>query len=133
VRAPEPLNGTRFVAAPSALDAETWPDGDAIPGGITLLRLAPDDLLLIGRGSYKVALAGQSLIQEKETGFVGWWLTLDELNDAVVPHVDWPLPEERPALAQGLIAGVPAKLWLAEDRALLLCAAAYAHELEERL
>jgi hypothetical protein len=28
---------------------------------------------------------------------------------------------------------VPAKLWLAEDRALLLCAAAYAHELEERL
>jgi hypothetical protein len=28
---------------------------------------------------------------------------------------------------------VPAKLWLTQDRALLLCAAAYAHELEERL
>jgi hypothetical protein len=68
-----------------------------------------------------------------EAGFVGWWLTLDELNDAVVPHVDWPLPEDRPALAQGLVAGVPAKLWLAEDRALLLCAAAYAHELVDRL
>jgi hypothetical protein len=78
------------------------------------------------------AWQGESSIQEKESGFVGWWLTPEEL-DRVVSHIDWPLPTERPVLAQGLVAGVPAKLWLAEDRALLLCAAAYAHELEERL
>jgi hypothetical protein len=36
-------------------------------------------------------------------------------------------------LAQGLIAGVPAGLWLTDNGALLLCAAAYAHELVERL
>jgi len=126
VRAPEALRATRFVAAPAALDAQPWFDD------FVTLRLAPDDLLVIHQGSVKVALGGETVIQEKESGFVGWWLTPEEL-DHVVTHVDWSLPTERPALAQGLIAGVPAKLWLAEDRALLLCAAAYAHELEERL
>jgi hypothetical protein len=132
VRAPEQLHGTRFVAAPSLLDEVTWPDDDLLPGGRTFLRLAPDDLLIVHRGSMVAAWQGESSIQEKESGFVGWWLTPEEL-DHVVAHVDWPLPAERPALAQGLVAGVPAKLWLAEDRALLLCAAAYAHELMERL
>jgi acetyl-CoA acetyltransferase len=127
VRAPERLNATRVVAAPHALDDFPVLDGAAA------LRLAPDDLLIIGPGSYKAAWLGESSIQEKESGFVGWWLTPDELRDHVLPHVDWPLPIARPALAQGLVAGVPAKLWLTDDRALLLCAAAYAHELEERL
>ena len=127
MRAPEPLNATRFVAGPSALDALPWPEDRT-----ALLRLAADDLLVIHRGSYVMALGDEPIIQEKESGFVGWWLTPDELGH-VAAHVDWPLPTERPALAQGLVAGVPAKLWLAEDRALLLCAAAYAHELEERL
>lgn len=126
MRAPELMHGTRFVAAPSALDALAWPD-DGTP-----LRSAPDDLLILHSGSYRVALGDEPIIQEEEAGFVGWWLTPEEL-DHVVTRVDWPLPTDRPALAQGLIAGVPAKLWLAEDRALLLCAAAYAHELMERL
>jgi hypothetical protein len=126
VRAPEALRATRFVAAPAALDAQPWFDD------FVTLRLAPDDLLVIHPGSMIVALEDEPIIQEKESGFVGWWLTPEELEH-VVTHVDWPLPADRPALAQGLIAGVPAKLWLDEDRALLLCAAAYAHELEERL
>lgn len=126
MRAPELLHATRFVAAPAALDALPWSDGAVV------LRLAPDDLLVTYRGSLVVALGDEPIIQEKEAGFVGWWLTPEEL-DHVITHVDWPLPTDRPALAQGLIAGVPAKLWLAEDRALLLCAAAYAHELKERL
>jgi hypothetical protein len=133
VRAPEALHATRVVAAPSALDALTWPDDDAIPGGYTVLRLAPDDLLVIAQGSYRAGWLGEPSIQEDEAGFVGWWLTLDELHDLVLEHVDWPLPATMPALSQGLIAGVPAKLWLSEDRALLLCAAAYGHELQERL
>jgi hypothetical protein len=100
------------------------------PAEQPLLRLASDDVLLIGAASVEVT--GEHLVVD-EAGFVGWWLTPDELREQVVPHVDWPLPTARPALAQGLVAGVPAKLWLAEDRALLLCAAAYAHELQERL
>jgi hypothetical protein len=123
VRAPEALRGTRVVASSQVLDALAWPDG------VAALRLAGDDLFALGATNPQVADA----IAEEEAGFVGWWLTLEELHDHVLEHVDWPLPATRPALAQGLIAGVPAKLWLTQDRALLLCAAAYAHELEERL
>jgi hypothetical protein len=124
VRAPEPLPALRVVAAAAALDELVTPDGHPT------LRLAPDERLLIGAASVQVT--GENLVVD-ETGFVGWWLTPEELREQVIPHVDWPLPTTRPALGQGLVAGVPAKLWLAEDRALLLCAAAYAHELEERL
>jgi hypothetical protein len=117
------MPGVRVVASPDMLDALAWPDG------VAALRLAPDDLLVLDGVQVEVAPA----LVEEETGFVGWWLTLEELHDQVLEHVDWPLPVSRPALAQGLIAGVPAKLWLTHDRALLLCAAAYAHELAERL
>ena len=124
MRAPEPLSALRIVAEPRALDGLTLADEHPA------LRLAPDDMLVIGAASAEVV--GEHLIVD-EAGFVGWWLTPDEVTTHVLPHVDWPLPTVRPALAQGLIAGVPAKLWLAEDRALLLCPAAYAHELMERL
>jgi hypothetical protein len=124
VRAPEPIRALRVVASPQVLDGLAWPDA------VAALRLAPDDLLAVGAASVEVA--GEHLVVD-EAGFVGWWLTADEVTETVLPHVDWPLPTARPALAQGLVAGVPARLWLAQDRALLLCAAAYAHELEERL
>ena len=124
MRAPEPMRGARMVAAPAVLDAMSGPDG------VIMLRLAPDDLLLITHASF--AFIGEPAIVEPEAGLMGWWLTPDEF-EAVLEHVEWPLPTARPALAQGLIAGVPAKLWLTDDRSLLLCAAAYAHELEERL
>jgi len=125
VRALETLPGLRVVATPESLDGALWSE-DAI-----VLRFAPDDAFAIGMSD--VALADDDAIVEPERGFVGTWLTRDELVDHVQPHIEWPLPAARPALAQGLIAGVPAKLWLEDDRALLLCAAAYAHELTERL
>ncbi len=125
MRALETLPGLRVVATPESLDGALWSE-DAI-----VLRFAPDDAFAIGMSD--VALADDGAIVEPERGFVGTWLTRDELVDHVQPHIEWPLPAARPALAQGLIAGVPAKLWLADDRALLLCAAAYAHELTERL
>ena len=125
MRAPEPLSGLRVIARPEALDALTWPDG------VIGLRLAADDLFAIGAES--VEMAAEPAVVEREAGYLGWWLTLEELHDHVLEQVEWPLPTARPALAQGLIAGVPAKLWLTHDRALLLTAAAYAHELEGRL
>ena len=123
MRAPEPLTGIRVVASPAALDALAWPDG------VAPLRFAADDLFALGAAT---AVLPGALVEE-ERGFVGWWLTVEELHDHLLEHVDWPLPSERPALAQGLIAGVPAKLWLTHDRVLLLTSAAYAHELMERL
>ena len=64
-----------------------------------------------------------------EPGFVGGSVDLD----VVRRHTEWPLPTDRPALAQGSIAGVPAKLWLTDDGALLVTHAAYAADLEDRL
>lgn len=123
MRAPEALNGVRVVASPAALDALAWPDG------VTPLRFAADDLFALGATTAELPGA----LVEEERGFVGWLLTVEELHGHLLEHVDWPLPAERPALSQGLIAGVPAKLWLTHDRVLLLTSGAYAHELMERL
>ncbi len=129
MRALETLPGLRVVATPEALDTAPWGEETIV------LRFAPDDAFVMGTSEIALAddLADQHAIVEPETGFVGAWLTSDELAERVLPHVEWPLPAARPALAQGVVAGVPAKLWLEDDRALLLCAAAYAHELTERL
>lgn len=121
----ESLHGIRVVASPETLDRASWSEGTIV------LRLAPDDLFAVGAA--QVDVTDEHVIAVPETGFVGTWLTREQLARWVVPHVEWSLPEARPALAQGLIAGVPAKLWLDDDRALLLCAAAYAHELADRL
>ncbi len=123
MRAPEPIRGVRVVADAPVLDGR-WTDGE------DALRFASDEAFVLGDTA--VVADVPDGITELEDGFVGWWLTRDELEE-VTRHLEWTIPTTRPALAQGLIAGVPAKIWLADDRALLLCAAAYAHELVDRL
>ena len=125
MRALEPVTALRVVASEEALDAAPWTEGTIV------LRFASDDAFVLGVSDDQVA-DGHAIVA-RESGFTGAWLTREELEDRVLPHIEWTVPTGRPALAQGLIAGVPAKLWLEEDRALLLCAAAYAHELAERL
>jgi hypothetical protein len=125
------LRGLRVVATSDALDRAGWQGHD-----VTVLRFAPDEAF--GVGADAVAVDDLHAIVEPETGYVGAWLTADALRRHVLPHLDWPLPVPRPALAQGTIAGVPAKIWLTTgpdgaDRALLLAQAAYADELRDRL
>ena len=132
----EPLPGLRVVATPEALDEARWVPGDAV-----VLRFAPDDAFAVGART--VEIDDPDAIVEPEAGFVGAWLTADELRDEVVARIEWTLPTERPVLAQGTIAGVPAKLWLTNgwdaegtddgDQALLVVQAAYADELRRRL
>jgi hypothetical protein len=123
VRALEPLRGLRVVADPDALDGAEWHGAE-----VTVLRFAPDDAFAIG--AEDVELDDLDAIIESEVGFVGARLPLSE----VFPHIEWSLPVERPALAQGSIANVPSKLWLTdEDNPLLLTAAAYADDLMSRL
>jgi hypothetical protein len=130
VLALEPLHGLRVVADPAALDRVSW-RGDL---DVTVLRLAPDEALAIGARSVEIDDA--HAIVEEEAGFVGVWLTAEEFEVFVLPHIEWPLPadDERPAVAQGSIAGVPSKLWLrTTGGALLVTQAAYADELTGRL
>lgn len=119
----EPLRGLRVVADPGALDAARWAGDD-----ILVLRFAPDDAFAIDARTVEVG--DVDAIVEPEAGYIGAWLPLDDVR----PHVEWSLPSERPALAQGSIAGVPAKLWLPRaGDVLLLTAAPYADELAGRL
>ena len=76
----------------------------------------------------------------REDGFVGCFYAPSEFEREVLPHIEWPLPSDRPALAQGAIAGVPAKIWFTEGSgspgtsgALVITWAAYAVELQDRL
>jgi hypothetical protein len=123
VPALEPLHGLRLIADPSAIDAARWV-GDAV----IVLRIAPDDAFAIGARSVEVA--DEHAIVEAESGYVGAWLPITD----VAAHVEWALLAGRPTLAQGSVAGVPAKLWLPDDGdALLLTAAAFSDELAGRL
>jgi hypothetical protein len=127
VPAPEPLRGWRAVARPDALD------GLERAGLGAALRLAPDDLLLVGPGAAPAVDDGDAIVVP-DSGFVAWTLDAAALRSLLEEHVDWPLPSGRPALAQGLVAAVPAKLWLEGDgTARLVCLAAYADELRERV
>ena len=73
----------------------------------TILRFAPDEAFVVGAGSARVD--DPHAIVEDEVGFVA--LTVD--RDVVARHIEWALPAEPARLAQGSIAGVPAKLRLA--------------------
>jgi hypothetical protein len=116
----------RVVASPAAIDGGRWHPESALP-----LRLAPDEMLVIDPEGVRVFEDGA--IYDLETGFVGAWLDPAQL-DRIADRTEWRVPTVRPVLAQGKVAGVPAKLWLSDDgRALLLTHAAYGHELEERL
>ncbi|MGH2465922.1 MAG: hypothetical protein ACRDGI_10715 [Candidatus Limnocylindrales bacterium] len=124
----ETIPGVRIVADSAVLD------GMVVAEGAVVLRFAPDEAFAImPKPGGDVDEGSPKAMVVRETGFVGCWLTPDELTVRVLAHVDWALPAHRPMLVQGLVAGVPAKLWLETGRALLLCAAPYAHELEERL
>jgi hypothetical protein len=135
VRGLEPILGLRVVADPAALDIATWTwaavPAAGHPGAEITLRIAPDEAFAIGAEA--VSVDDPHAIVERESGLVATWLTPAELLGTVARHLEWPLPTERPVLAQGLVAGVPAKLWLSADGAILITAAAYADELGGRL
>ncbi|MFL5716527.1 MAG: hypothetical protein ACJ77V_02995 [Chloroflexota bacterium] len=118
------LHGLRVVADPAALEGARWHGG----ADVTVLRLAPDDAFAIGAESIDVD--DENAIVESEPGFVGAWLP----TEVIAHHAEWPLPRERPALAQGAVAQVPARVWLPDEGdALLITAAAYADDLASRL
>jgi hypothetical protein len=119
----EPLRGHRIVADPAAIDALVA----ALPARATALRFGPDELLVLGASSIQVE--DPDAIVEDEAGFVA--ITVDRA--VVERRTEWPLPAAGD-VAQGSIAGVPAKLsWLPDGRAWVVTYAAYADELASRL
>ena len=122
----EPLAGWRIIADPEALDSATWP-GDA-----TVVRISPDDAYIIGTTEPRVS--DPHAIITPEFGFNGIDLSAAQVDWIAERRIEWALPADRPALAQGQIAGVASKLrLLADGSAQLLVATAAHHELLDRL
>ncbi len=132
------IPGYRIVATESAIDAFVKLDdpsdlGDKKFFHPRLLRLARDDVFVFGQQPPTSPVDDPHAIVEEESGFHGAWFTIEDFDKRIRPHIDWELPIEPRSFIQGLVANVPAKLWLTTDRVLLLTNAAYAHELEERI
>ena len=126
------LVGWRIIADPAALDAAPWPVSTE-PGTSRVVRISPDDVFLIGATEPSIPGDAHAIVTP-EHGFSGATISATQLADIGLHHIEWAVPATRPALAQGQIAGVPAKLVLdADGTALLLVACAAQHELEERL
>jgi hypothetical protein len=125
VPAVEILHGRRVVASVSAIDSAVFPEGALV------LRFAPDDVLVIGDGP--IDLADQHEIVEPDHGWSALSLNEDRLLEVLARHAAWAPPSHRPALAQGMIAGLAAKVYLDGERSLIMVAAPFAHELEARL
>jgi len=125
-----PLEATRAVAAPAALDALTadapWP-GDALA-----LRTAPDELFVTALPNFEVAGDPHAIV-ERETGFSCVWLDAADTAALLDRECDWERPAGGPALAQGEIAGIPVKLWFEAKRTLLLAPAPFAAAFQRRL
>jgi hypothetical protein len=124
VPALEPVAAVRVVASAGALDTARWQGAD-----VDVLRTAPDEAL--GLGATGVEVDDPDAIVEPEAGFVAALLDRADLA-TVEAHTDWRLPTEAGTLAQGKIAGVPAKL-VGGQPTLLVTNAGYADELERRL
>ena len=128
----EPLQGIRVVASPEALDRVVWE-----PEDVTLVwRFAPDEAFGWRRGSPEtsVVVDDPDAIIALEHGYYGAYLMPADAEE-VRRRCEFAWPTERPALVQGNVAGVPAKVWLADfaNGDCLLVAAAYADELASRL
>lgn len=120
------LPATRIVAAPVALDEVVWPEEALV------LRLAPDEVLVMPPlGSVPVGDPHAIIIAEG--GFAGVWFTAAEALTFLECACEWEIPNERPAFAQGAVAGIATKIWLEEERVLFVVPAPYAHDFEERV
>lgn len=134
MRALERFTGTRVVALPHAIDAAVWPEGTLA------FRLAPDEVLVTPAVNV-TAVDDPHAIVELETGFSAVWLDHLAAIDLLERECDWERPQEMrqlgnpelPIFAQGLVAGLPVKIWFERDRVLIIVASALAADLAERL
>lgn len=116
---------TRIVAAPAALDAAVWPVDHLV------LRTAVDEVLITPPID-NAAVDDPYAIVLADGGFFAGWLATEQALAFLERECEWELPQMRPAFVQGMVAGLPIKLWLETERVLLIVPAPFAADLEER-
>ena len=70
--------------------------------------------------------------QLADGSFFGGWIAPALALAVLERECEWEVPHARPAFAQGMVAGLPVKLWFESERVLVLVAAPFAHDLAER-
>ncbi len=129
----EGLAGWRVVADPASLDelSGTLPVPPPSAGRGVVLRFAPDDALVLGEN--EVVVTDPHAIVERDTGWVSIQMTEEHALDLIATHALWPAPPERPVLVQGMLAGLSVKVYLDGNQSMIITAAPFGLELEERL
>jgi len=120
---------TRIVSTPAALDEQIWPDDQLV------LRTAPDEVLISPplADASPILASDPHAIVVSDGSFAGIWLPTETALEFLEHHCEWELPSNRPAFAQGAVAGIATKLWFEADRILFIAPAPMAAEFEERL
>ena len=121
----ELIPATRIVSTEEAIDAA------AIPPDTIALRLAPDELLLLGSGPFSVD--DEHAIVAADLGWSGVWLAASEADHFLRHACEWEPPPLRPAFAQGMVAHLAVKVWFENERTLFLVPSPLASEFQERL
>ncbi|HKZ19530.1 MAG TPA: hypothetical protein VJQ57_05405 [Acidimicrobiia bacterium] len=117
----ERLIGWRVVADPASLDELE---------GMSL-RFAPDDALVLGDA--EVAVHDPHAIVERDMGWVSLPMAEQRALDLIASHASFEVSPDRPVLVQGMVAGLPVKVYLDGNQGIFIIAAPFGHELEERL
>lgn len=124
------LEATRVSATSAALDSlvnrPPW------PAGALAFRTAPDELLVTATPDFEIAGDPHAIV-ERETAFSYVWLDEATAERFLNRECEWRRPGARPALAQGEVAGIPAKLWFEARRTLILVPAPFAAAFQRRL
>lgn len=119
----EALVATRLVARPDAIDGASWPDH------ALALRLARDEVLMIGSGAPRVS--DEHAIVLEDTGWVGFRVPAPNAAVFMEQECAWPLPVE--GFAQGMVAGIATKVWVGRTEVRFVVPAVLADDFEERL
>lgn len=122
----QPIELTRIVADEAALETAVFPL-DAL-----IFRVASDERLIMP-ASETVSVADDHAIILTDGSFTALWLEAEAALSFLQGHCEWELPTNRPAFAQGLVADIPTKLWLEDERVLFLVPAPYVNDFAERL
>jgi hypothetical protein len=123
----EPITLTRVVSTPQALGA--------MHGGVDalVLRTAPDEALVVGAAPSDLTIEDAHAIVIADGGWAGIWLDTETVDRMLAAGADWRPDDRRPLLAQGMLVHLPVKLWLEDERALLLTQRVFAADLGERI
>lgn len=102
-----------------------------MPADSLVLRIAPDDALIVGDGPIDVS--DPDSIIESDAGWCALKVSEERALGILRHNAAWEPPPDRPVLAQGMVAGLAAKVYLDGSRSMIIVPTPFAAELEERL